>query len=315
MTPIFQHAFYIGNCFNNILYGIELVLYFFTIWPISKRAHKRHPSDITLALFTTAILCLNTVYVATESVFGEQMWITNEDYPGGPGAYLADYASVWYETLGTAASIVLNLFGDAFLIYRCFVIWGDFRPILFPSFLCFTSLCIGIAQLIASGHPHANYFAGLAKKLGIAYTTAMISNQALVTTLICARIIYIARRCASAVAPLVRPYTGAVAVVVESALPSTLFGLAYLVTFALDSELSVFFLSVYVMSTCIAPQMIVLRVVSGRAWSRRTTEDIMTSAQTMDSRDHLSSIVVLEIESQLDADAGYPPSALVSEKV
>lgn len=96
--------------------GIELVLYLFTIWPISKRAYKRHPSDVTFALFTTAILCLNTVYVATESVFGEQMWITNENYPGGPAAYLADYASVWYETLGTAASIVLNLFGDVFLV-------------------------------------------------------------------------------------------------------------------------------------------------------------------------------------------------------
>lgn len=60
--------------------------------------------------------------------------------------------------------------------------------------------------------------------------------------------------------------------------------------------------------------MIVLRVVSGRAWSRTTTEDIMSSAHTIDSRDHLSSIVVLDIESQLDAEPGYPPSALV-EKV
>lgn len=116
---------------------------------------------------------------------------------------------------------------------------------------------VGIAQLVASGHPHANYFAGFAKKLGIAYTTAVISNQALVTTLICARIVYIARRCASAAAHLARPYTGAVAVIIESALPSTVFGLVYLVTYALESEVAVFFLSVYVMSTvsaqCRAP--------------------------------------------------------------
>ena len=49
------------------------------------------------------------------------------------------------------------------------------------------------------------------------------------------------------------PYTDAVAIIAESALPSTLFGVAYLVTFALKSDVSVFFLSVYVMFTVSAP--------------------------------------------------------------
>ena len=118
--------------------------------------------------------------------------------------------------------------------------------------MCFLS-AVGIAQLIESGRPHANYFAGLAKQLGIAYTTSIISNQVIVTALICARIVYIARRYETAAAPLARCYTGAVAVVVESALPCTLFGVVYLVTFALDSEISIFFLSIYVMFTVSSP--------------------------------------------------------------
>ena len=43
---------------------------------------------------------------------------------------------------------------------------------------------LGIAQLIDSGRPNANYFAGLAKNLGIAYTSTIISLEIIATALI-----------------------------------------------------------------------------------------------------------------------------------
>ena len=46
-----------------------------------------------------------------------------------------------------------------------------------------------------------------------------------------------------------RAYTGAAAIMVESSALSTLSGIAYLVTFALGSDLEIFFLSIYVMCT------------------------------------------------------------------
>ena len=70
-------------------------------------------------LFSTVLLLLNTVFVATESAFGEEMWVVNANYPGGQDAYLEAFASVWYQTFGTAASIVLNLFSDALLVCAC----------------------------------------------------------------------------------------------------------------------------------------------------------------------------------------------------
>ena len=50
-----------------------------------------------------------------------------------------------------------------------------------------------------------------------------------------------------------RAYTGAAAIMVESSALSTLTGIAYLVTFALDSQLEIFFLSIYVMATVRPP--------------------------------------------------------------
>lgn len=109
---------------------------------------------------------------------------------------------------------------------------------------------LGMAQLWASGRPHTNYFAGLAKNLGIGYTSCIIGLEVFVTSLIAARIVYVGKRFGRSMGPDVgRAYTSAAAIIVESMLLSTLTGIAYIVTFALGHQLEIFFLSIYVMMT------------------------------------------------------------------
>ncbi|KAI0652797.1 hypothetical protein C8Q70DRAFT_914352 [Cubamyces menziesii] len=266
---VFQNSYYIGNTFAAILYGVVLVLYFLIIRTVLDPKHKGPRSDRFFVFFSTALLCLNTVFFATDTVFGEEMWIVHADYPGGQDAYLGDNASVWYQTLGTAASIVLNLLSDGLLIYRCWIVWDDVRVVVLPTLIYLGAFSAGLAQLYESGRPNANYFAGLAQSLGIAYTSSVIGLNVVVTALICGRIYFASRRYAHVLGIDVGDeYRSATAIIVESALLYTLTGVAYLVSFALDSQTSIFFLSVYVMMTCVAPQMIVLRVISGRAWTR-----------------------------------------------
>ncbi|EJF62039.1 hypothetical protein BD309DRAFT_1066392 [Dichomitus squalens] len=281
---LFQNAFYIGNNFNAILYGVELVLYFMTIRIMLSRKRKHVPTDKYFLLFSTVLLLLNTVFVATEAVFGQEMWIVNANYPGGMDAYLGDFASVWYQTFGTAASIVLNLCSDGLLIYRCYVVWNDLRIIAGPVIIYLASFSLGIAQLYESGRPHANYFAGLAQKLGIGYTSCIISLEIILTALICSRIYFVGRRYGHAMGEEVgRAYTSAAAIIVESMLLSTLTGIAYLISFARNSDIDIFFLSIYVMMTCIAPQLVVLRVVAGRAWTREKSTMIQSKLEFTDA--------------------------------
>ncbi|KAI0821783.1 hypothetical protein BC628DRAFT_1464255 [Trametes gibbosa] len=277
----FQNAFYIGNNFNAILYGVELVLYFMTVRAMFNPKHRQmhsRGSDKFFVFFSTALLCLNTIFVATEAVFGQEMWVVHADYPGGQDAYLDDFAAVWYQTLGTAASIVLNLLSDGLLIYRCWIIWDDIRVVMFPIVLYLGTFSVGIVQLYESGRPNANYFAGLAKQLGISYTSCVISLNLIVSGLIFGRILYLIRRVAHIVG-VDREYTTAAAILVESAALYSLTGIAYLVSFAIESQTSIFFLSVYVMMTCIAPQMIILRVVVGRAWTRERSAMTSTNLE------------------------------------
>ncbi len=148
--------------------------------------------------------------------------------------------------------------------------WNDLRVVAFPVLMYLASFCtsqlrsrvecgmltkdlstaLGIAQLIDSGRPDANYFAGLSKKLGIAYTSTIISLEIIVTALICVRIYWMGRRYQQAMGNEVgRAYTSAAAIIVESMLLSTLTGIAYIITFARGDQVEIFFLSIYVMMT------------------------------------------------------------------
>ncbi|KAI0354407.1 hypothetical protein OH77DRAFT_498891 [Trametes cingulata] len=270
-NAIFQNAYYVGNNFNCILYGVELVLYFASIWLIlqGRRGQQSKRSDKQFLFFSTGLLVMITIYVAVQSVFGEEMWIVNANYPGGSAQYLADNAAVWYQTLGSAASIVLNLMSDGLLIYRTFVVWSDWRIVIFPSILYLGSAALGILTCYTSGVPNSDFFLGKAAQIALSYSSVVIGLNFTCSMLICGRILYVAKRMEATLGREVsRTYTGAASLIIESMLPYTLFGIAYVVTLGINSPVSIFFLSVYVMFTCISPQMIILRVLLGRGWTR-----------------------------------------------
>ncbi|KAI0055119.1 hypothetical protein BV25DRAFT_1816067 [Artomyces pyxidatus] len=262
----FQNAYYVGNNFNCILYGVELMLMKFTIDQVILLGPRRTRRDWLLVAFSTANLVLVTIYVAVQSFFGEHMWIIDVGYPGGQAGYMQDNAAVWYQTMGTAASIGMNLLSDGLLIYRCFIVWGTVKVVIVPCTLYIAALVLGVMELWASGTPHQDFFSGLAVQLGTSYYATSIGLNTLVTCIITGRILHFARssrkhlgRDASKI------YSGVAQIIVESALPYTLSGIAFLLSYSTGSQLSILWLSFYAMFTCISPQILVLRVMERRA--------------------------------------------------
>ncbi|KAI0631478.1 hypothetical protein C8Q77DRAFT_139543 [Trametes polyzona] len=285
MSSLFQNAYYLAINFNAILYGVELVLYGMTMNALFN--HRKHwtRTDKFYLAFSTALLVLITIYMSTEAVFGEEMWIVHGSDPGGPAAFLGANANIWYQTMGTTASVVLNMFSDALLIYRMYVVWTSYRVIAFPCFLYVATIALGIIELYASGKPNANFFVGTAAQLGVAYYTSTIALNVLATGVICARLAYLGRALDAAPSAAVRRYTGTLPIVVESALPYSLAGFAFLVAYGLQSDSSILFGAFYGMFTCISPQLIVLRVVTGKAWTKdRTAQSV--SALGSETRGH-----------------------------
>lgn len=81
-----------------------------------------------------------------------------------------------------------------------------------------------------------------------AYTASTFAFNVIVTGLICGRLAYFQRYMQTYYGAHRRLYAGAVAIVVESALPFTLFNLAYLVAFAIGTDIA-FAFSFYAMFT------------------------------------------------------------------
>ncbi|KAM5531431.1 hypothetical protein V8D89_014888 [Ganoderma adspersum] len=274
-NTIFQNCWYVGNNFNAILYGVAVMFYLMSARLIlkSRRAKHRGQSDKWLLVLNTGLIVMITIYLIAQNLFGQEMWVINEGYPGGSGQYYADHAAVWYQTMGSVASVVLCLMSDAFLIYRTYVVWTDWRVVIVPSILYLGAAALGIMTCYFSGRPGADFFIGVAPHIALSYSTVVIATNVLCTTLICSRIlcIRVKMRPAGVGSAAAMEFTGAVSMVVESMLPYTLFGVVYVATLGANSPVSILFLSLYVMFTCLSPQMIILRMLMGRGWSHETT--------------------------------------------
>ena len=122
---------------------------------------------------------------------------------------------------------------------------------------CFRTYTVfGGGLLYTTAAPGGNYFAGLATVFVTAYTASTFAFNVLASALICTRILWVGRamRRAGYPADEGRVYTGAVSIVVESALPFTVFSFVYLVAYALGSAVAYAF-SFYAMFTVCASSL------------------------------------------------------------
>ncbi|KAI0058893.1 hypothetical protein BV25DRAFT_1829645 [Artomyces pyxidatus] len=244
---------------------------------LSPKAHKTRQERFFI-LFSTVVLMLNTIGLSTQIVSGEEMWIVHAKFPGSQGAYSEQFASVWCQTMGTAAYFALICLISGFLIYRCFVMWSDVRAVILPGILWIAALALGLIKLWASGAPHGK-FAGLAANVVVAYGAMTIAISVLGTSLLVGRILYFARqsKLLGVETQNMQMYYGATAIVAESMLPTALANLAVVVSLGMNSEVSIVFDTISGGLGCVGPQLLILRVVQGRAWRRNQLSDAMTS--------------------------------------
>ena len=109
---------------------------------------------------------------------------------------------------------------------------------------------MGILTCYTSGVPNSDFFLGKAAQIALSYSSVVIALNVTCSTLSCARILWVAKTIARTLGQdTSKTYTGAVSLIIESMLPYTLFGIAYVVTLGLNHPTSILFLSVYVMFT------------------------------------------------------------------
>ncbi|KAH8078065.1 hypothetical protein BXZ70DRAFT_689954 [Cristinia sonorae] len=269
-TSLFEHSFYIGSYLSGILYGIELMMYFSTLRELRRRARTRQSWKF-YCIYSTLLFVLVTIDMATNAVWGEIMWIDKREDPGVL-TFIMEDLSVWYQIMGSTTVVIMVLMGDALLLYRLFIIWGsNYWVVLLPGLVYCATLALGILELVSAFKPGGWFFSGKAVNFGTPYYSITVSMNVIITSLICGRLFYLSRQVRQALGKEnAKLYTSIAAMLIESAAPYTAMGILFLPFYAKGNNVVVALGQVWSKLTCIAPQMIILRVVSGKAWSRDT---------------------------------------------
>jgi len=266
----FEHSYYIGNGLGLILYGVDIAIYYSTMRNLYF-AKTSQASAQKMAILSTASLFLLTIDVSTNAIYGEQAWITFRDVvPGGPPAWIVANFSVWYQTLSTSSVAGLVFMSDAFLMYRFYIIWGS-RLILvvFPILMYLGGLALAILQIYTSALPGALFFSRKAINFGLPYYTISIALNVILTSGIVGRVIYFERRLSSTLqSESMRVYTGVASILIESAALYSIIGTMMLIPYGLNAPTAVAFAQVWEKLAAIAPQLILMRVSAGTAWSK-----------------------------------------------
>ncbi|KIK41674.1 hypothetical protein CY34DRAFT_194000 [Suillus luteus UH-Slu-Lm8-n1] len=207
------------------------------------------------------------------------MWIERRNNPGGPPAFLVANSAAWYNAFGTAANYASDILTDGLLLYCCYIIWESGLPVIvIPAMIYLGSSSMAVMMVIESAIPMSDIWQSLAAQFGISWVAFTVSFNIIVTALIPSWLLFFHRRVRSALTDKQRSvYTGTAAILVESTLPFTVLGIAYLATYiqGVPSATAVGIIrGTFVVLT---PQLIIFRVASGIAWSRDTGSKISTN--------------------------------------
>ncbi|KAF9466026.1 hypothetical protein BDZ94DRAFT_284905 [Collybia nuda] len=272
----FEHAYYIGNGLSLILYGLDIALYYSTMRNLflTRNSSSRRYSATILS---TASLFMLTIDVSTNAIYGEQAWITFRDStPGGPPVWIIENFSVWYQVLSTTSVAGLIFMSDGFLIYRFYVIWGSrWVPIMFPGVMYLAGLALAILEIYTTALPGSLFFSGRAINFGLPYYTISIALNVILTVGIVVRVSRLARRMRPSLDQEgLQIYTGVTSMLIESAALYSLFGIVVVIPYGLNVPTAVAFAQVWTKLAAIAPQLILMRISSGKGWSKEVVDRV-----------------------------------------
>ncbi|KAJ7220038.1 hypothetical protein GGX14DRAFT_338348, partial [Mycena pura] len=266
-----ERSWYIGNTMFAILYaGIEICMFFMSAHFMCTRPRR---STFFYIAYSGTLLVLITIAMACNLFFGQMMWIEHRDVDGGPVAFYVGNIAAWYNTLGTAADVTANVLGDGLMLYRCHVFYtGKYHWIVgFPTLLWLASTAMGITATIQSGLPGGDFFSGTTVNFVIPWLVLTIAFNIVTTSMITFRLLAMSRTMRR-VLPKERAhiYTGVIAILVETALPFTILGIGYLITYIRGAPEALAFADIWGCFVSLSPQAIILRVAMGSAWSKST---------------------------------------------
>ncbi|TFK18879.1 hypothetical protein FA15DRAFT_709469 [Coprinopsis marcescibilis] len=221
-----------------------------------------------LYAFTVAL----NVYSAYWILFGASTSAALDSITQGEGGA---FVKNWWTLATSSTLVVLLLLGDGLLLFRCYILWKRSRwvwIVMLPGACYLATVGLGIRSAVLDD--------GFDRRFQSIGVLVFILNNIIITSLICFRLLR-ARRTIARLLPSqhMTVYSRVVVVLVEAAVPLTVFGIGYAVVLLVSAgdaaQLSDFkgktiaghfFATFYFLFVALSPLMIIYRVTNGRSW-------------------------------------------------
>jgi len=305
-----ERSWYLGDFVSALLVGVELSLFLQSAYYLINGPFSRGKKLFFIG-YGGILLLLITIAACTNEVLGLLMWINDRDVPGGPEAYLAEQQSGWLNVLGTSAVVTADFMANALWMYRCYIMLSGkmWIVILLPASILLTSTVLSVLATVESALPNAAIFTGRALSFTIPWIALTVTFNVVVTALICGRITmaYVAVKKFGR-NEAARERWGIVAILIESALPFSVLGIVVAVIFGKQSQTVSAFADVWGNMVGLSPQLIILRVAMGRAWTKENIE----SGKTFGSGDRAARVWT-QSETRIELSKIGPESSYVDK--
>ncbi|KAJ7625907.1 hypothetical protein FB45DRAFT_922612 [Roridomyces roridus] len=259
----YEQSNYVSTHLASVGYGIHIVVFaIVTYYTLLARTRARSTYMWIVSLvFNMALFCMGTINLACSIKYNENAWVNERDYPGGPFNYLVEQQAIPFMTLGNVASILASFLSDGLLLYRVGVLWDFAWYIIVPPALFFVAcIILSVMTVIQLALPNVPL-----PQLSLAVWIVLMILPIWLTALIAGRILSHRRTMIQVLGPsYAETYTGVSAIVVESAVPFTVISIVLLGLFGDKNTAQNLLIPLMVQVECIAPELIILRVMLGR---------------------------------------------------
>ncbi|CCL98430.1 uncharacterized protein FIBRA_00427 [Fibroporia radiculosa] len=174
--------------------------------------------------------------------------------------------------VGDSAAIIATFITDGVLLVRCFMVWYNKRWVMvLPCLMYSASTAFSIIGVVIIAQPEESIWKASVRKFNLPYWTVSVGLNVLLTSMLVFRLLWMRYEIMATLGhEHGRVYLTAVSMLVESALPYTLLSVLYVILYGLNSPMEALFLMPMVQFSCIAPELILIHVARGRAWSKQT---------------------------------------------